>query len=147
MQALLLLGDFNHPNIFWKSSTASCRQSRTLQESIKDNLLNQVKDRELDRMTFKDLFQLKQLYGSMIICLTPQFFYNYFAPYRLQINSRSSPFIDIFSCLNFMNQYEILTFTSLVWCPLHLFYYNRLHFSNFQINLTEATCIFLCIKS
>ena len=43
-QALILLGDFNHPNICWKSSTASCRQSRRLLECIKDNFLSQVID-------------------------------------------------------------------------------------------------------
>jgi len=34
--------DFNHPDISWKSSTASCRQSRRLLECIKDNFLIQV---------------------------------------------------------------------------------------------------------
>jgi len=43
-QALVLLEDFNHPNICWKSSTASCRQSRRLLECIEDNLLSQVID-------------------------------------------------------------------------------------------------------
>jgi len=33
-QALVLLGDFNHPNICWKSS---CWQSRRLLECIEDN--------------------------------------------------------------------------------------------------------------
>ncbi|PKU45711.1 nedd4-binding protein 2-like 2 [Limosa lapponica baueri] len=42
LQALVLLGDFNHPNICWKSNRASCRQSRRLLECIKDNLLSQV---------------------------------------------------------------------------------------------------------
>ncbi|GAB0203436.1 hypothetical protein GRJ2_002809200 [Grus japonensis] len=43
-QALILLGDFNHPDICWKSSTASCRQSRRLLECIEDNFLSQVID-------------------------------------------------------------------------------------------------------
>ncbi|KAK4816568.1 hypothetical protein QYF61_017958 [Mycteria americana] len=43
-QALVLLGDFSHPNICWKSSTASCRQSRRLLECIEDNFLSQVID-------------------------------------------------------------------------------------------------------
>ena len=43
-QALVLLGDFNHPDICWKSSMASCRQSRRLQECIEDNFLGQVID-------------------------------------------------------------------------------------------------------
>ncbi|KAK4824986.1 hypothetical protein QYF61_022512 [Mycteria americana] len=41
LQALILLGDFNHPDICWKSSTASYRQSRRLLEYIEDNFLSQ----------------------------------------------------------------------------------------------------------
>ncbi|KAF1446075.1 hypothetical protein FQV07_0012864, partial [Pygoscelis papua] len=41
-QAFVVLGDFNHPDICWKSSTASCRQSRRLLECIEDNFLSQV---------------------------------------------------------------------------------------------------------
>ena len=40
----IVLRDFNHPNICWKSSTASCRQSRRLLECIEDKLLSQVID-------------------------------------------------------------------------------------------------------
>ena len=43
-QALVLLGDFNHPDICWKSSMASCRQSRRLLECFEDNFLSQVID-------------------------------------------------------------------------------------------------------
>ncbi|KAK4807857.1 hypothetical protein QYF61_007763 [Mycteria americana] len=43
-QALLLLGDFNHPDTRWKSSTASCRQCRRLLDSIEDNFLSQIID-------------------------------------------------------------------------------------------------------
>jgi len=31
-QSLVVLGDFNHPNICWKSSMESCRQSRRFLE-------------------------------------------------------------------------------------------------------------------
>ncbi|KAK4811192.1 hypothetical protein QYF61_019823 [Mycteria americana] len=41
-QALILLGDFNHPDICWKSGTASCKQSRRLLECTEDNFLIQV---------------------------------------------------------------------------------------------------------
>ncbi|GAB0201705.1 hypothetical protein GRJ2_002636100 [Grus japonensis] len=41
-QALILLGDFNRSDICWKSTTASCRQSRRLLECIEDNFLSQV---------------------------------------------------------------------------------------------------------
>ena len=39
-QALVLLGDFNHPDICWKSNTASCRQSSRFLECIEDNFLS-----------------------------------------------------------------------------------------------------------
>lgn len=38
-QVLFLLGDFNHCDICWKSSTMSCKQSRRLLESTDDNFL------------------------------------------------------------------------------------------------------------
>lgn len=40
LQDLILLGDFDHTNVFWKSSTASCRQSRNLLECIENNFLS-----------------------------------------------------------------------------------------------------------
>jgi len=43
-QALILLGDFNHPDTGWKSSTGSYRQSRRLLECTEDNFLGQVID-------------------------------------------------------------------------------------------------------
>jgi len=59
LQALILLGHFNHPNICWKGSTASCSQSRRFLECIEDNFLSQViatsarGDAILDRMVTK----------------------------------------------------------------------------------------------
>jgi len=44
LQSLVLLGDFNHPNICWKSSTVSCRPSRRFLECIEDNFLGQIID-------------------------------------------------------------------------------------------------------
>jgi len=43
-QSLVLLGDFSHPNICWKSSTVSCRQSRRLLECTEDKFLNQARE-------------------------------------------------------------------------------------------------------
>jgi len=43
-QAFIPLGDFKPPNICWKSSTASCRQSRRLLEHIENNFLSLVID-------------------------------------------------------------------------------------------------------
>ena len=41
-QALILLGDFNQPDICWKSNTASCRQSSRFLKRIEDDFLSQV---------------------------------------------------------------------------------------------------------
>jgi len=41
-QALVLLGDFNYPDICWKSNMASCRQSSRFLQCIEDNFLSQV---------------------------------------------------------------------------------------------------------
>jgi len=38
-QCFVLLQDFNHPDICWKSSMASCRQSRRFLEYIEVNFL------------------------------------------------------------------------------------------------------------
>ena len=43
-QAFVLLGEFNHPSICWKSSTVSCKQSGRLLECIEDNFLSQIID-------------------------------------------------------------------------------------------------------
>ncbi|PKU47845.1 rna-directed dna polymerase from mobile element jockey-like [Limosa lapponica baueri] len=40
-QALILLRDFNHLDICWKSNTAGCRHSRKLLECLDDNFLRQ----------------------------------------------------------------------------------------------------------
>lgn len=41
-QPLILIGDFNHSDIYWKSSTANCKQSRKLTECVEGNFLVQV---------------------------------------------------------------------------------------------------------
>ena len=41
-QALILTGDFSHPDICWKSNTANCKQARQLLECAEDNFLVQV---------------------------------------------------------------------------------------------------------
>ncbi|GAB0178597.1 hypothetical protein GRJ2_000325000 [Grus japonensis] len=41
-QALVLMGDFNHPDICWRDNTAECKQSRKFLECINDNFLLQV---------------------------------------------------------------------------------------------------------
>jgi len=44
LQSLILLEDFNHPEICWKIIMASCRQPRRFLECIEDNSLSQVID-------------------------------------------------------------------------------------------------------
>ena len=44
LQALVLMGTFNHPDICWDSGMAGHRQSRRFLESVKDNFLVQVID-------------------------------------------------------------------------------------------------------
>ena len=44
LQALVLIGDFNHADICWDSSIAGGRKSRRLLESVEDNFLVQVLD-------------------------------------------------------------------------------------------------------
>ena len=43
-QALVLMGDFNHPDICWDSGMVGGRQSRRFLESVEDNFLVQVID-------------------------------------------------------------------------------------------------------
>ncbi|KAK4814213.1 hypothetical protein QYF61_012552 [Mycteria americana] len=69
LQALVLLGDFNHPVICWKSSTASYRQSRRLLECTKDNFLSLVIDTPTRRDAILDLLVINtsELIGGVKI--------------------------------------------------------------------------------
>jgi len=55
LQSLILLGDFNHPNICWKSSTAKGRLSRRFLECTEDNFLSQVINTSTRRDAILDL--------------------------------------------------------------------------------------------
>ena len=44
--ALVLMGNFNHPDICWNSGMGGGRQSRRFLESVEDNFLVQVIDRQ-----------------------------------------------------------------------------------------------------
>jgi len=58
-QPPILLGDFIWTSgICWKSSAASCMQSRRLLECVKDNLLIQVINSSIKKETLLDLFLL-----------------------------------------------------------------------------------------
>ena len=46
-QALVLMGDFNHPDICWDSAMVGGRQSKRFLESVEDNFLVQVIDGEV----------------------------------------------------------------------------------------------------
>jgi len=41
-QALVLIGDFNHPTICWRDNTAGHKQSRRFLNCVDDNILLQV---------------------------------------------------------------------------------------------------------
>lgn len=43
-QALMLLGDLNYSDTYWKSSMLSCRLSKRLLECVQDNFPSQVID-------------------------------------------------------------------------------------------------------
>ncbi|CAM4648647.1 unnamed protein product [Lepidochelys kempii] len=53
--ALILMGDFNFPDICWESNTAVYRQSRKFLESVGDNFLAQVLEEPTRGGTFLDL--------------------------------------------------------------------------------------------
>ncbi|GAB0188331.1 hypothetical protein GRJ2_001298400 [Grus japonensis] len=54
-QALFLMGDFNHPDICWRDSTAGHKQSRKFLECIRDNFLLQVIEEPTRRGAMLDL--------------------------------------------------------------------------------------------
>jgi len=68
-QSLFLLGDFNHPDICWKSNTASCRQHNTLLEYIEHNFLSQVIDSPIRGGAILDLLvtNINELIGDVKI--------------------------------------------------------------------------------
>ena len=48
-QALVLMGDFNHPHISWRDSTAEHKQPRRYLDSISDNFLTQAIEEPMRR--------------------------------------------------------------------------------------------------
>ncbi|GAB0209762.1 hypothetical protein GRJ2_003441900 [Grus japonensis] len=54
-QALVLMGDFNHPNICWRGNTAGHKQSRKFLECTDDNFLLQVTEEPTRRDAMLDL--------------------------------------------------------------------------------------------
>ncbi|GAB0209553.1 hypothetical protein GRJ2_003421000 [Grus japonensis] len=48
-QALVLMGDFNHPNIYWRGNTAGHKQSRRFLESTDDNFFLQETEQSTRR--------------------------------------------------------------------------------------------------
>ncbi|GAB0199938.1 mitochondrial enolase superfamily member 1 [Grus japonensis] len=54
-QALVLMGDFNHPDICWKGNMAKHAQSRRFLQSIDDNFLTQVVEEPTRRGVLLDL--------------------------------------------------------------------------------------------
>ncbi|GAB0209859.1 hypothetical protein GRJ2_003451600 [Grus japonensis] len=54
-QALVLMGDFNHPDICWRDNAAECKQSRKFLECVDDNFLLQVTEEPTRRGAMLDL--------------------------------------------------------------------------------------------
>jgi len=54
-QALVLMGDFNHPDISWEDHTARNKQSRRSLQSIDDNFLMQVVEEPTRKGALLDL--------------------------------------------------------------------------------------------
>ncbi|GAB0207020.1 hypothetical protein GRJ2_003167600 [Grus japonensis] len=54
-QALVLMGDFNHPDICWRDNTAEHKQSRKFLECVNDNFLLQVIEDPTRRGAMLDL--------------------------------------------------------------------------------------------
>ncbi|GAB0203811.1 hypothetical protein GRJ2_002846700 [Grus japonensis] len=54
-QALVLMGDFNHPDICWRDNAAECKQSRKFLECVDDNFLLQVVEEPMRRGAMLDL--------------------------------------------------------------------------------------------
>ncbi|GAB0209334.1 hypothetical protein GRJ2_003399100 [Grus japonensis] len=54
-QALVLMADFNHPDICWRDNTAGHKQSRKFLECINDNFLLQVIEEPMRRGAVLDL--------------------------------------------------------------------------------------------
>ena len=54
-QALVLMGDFNHPNICWRDNTAGHKQSRRFLECVDGNFLLQVIEEPARRGAMLDL--------------------------------------------------------------------------------------------
>ncbi|GAB0204363.1 hypothetical protein GRJ2_002901900 [Grus japonensis] len=59
-QALVLMGDFNHPSICWRGNTAGHKQSRRFLECIDDNFLLQVIEEPTRRGAVLDLVLTKK---------------------------------------------------------------------------------------
>jgi len=53
-QALLLMGDFNHPDISWEDHTARQAKSRRFVQNIDDNFLMQVVEEPTGKGTLLD---------------------------------------------------------------------------------------------
>ncbi|GAB0183842.1 hypothetical protein GRJ2_000849500 [Grus japonensis] len=54
-QALVLMGDFSHPNIYWKDNTAGLKHSRRFLECVDDGFLRQVIQEPMRRGAMLDL--------------------------------------------------------------------------------------------
>ncbi|GAB0202744.1 hypothetical protein GRJ2_002740000 [Grus japonensis] len=54
-QALVLMGDFNHPDICWRDNAAECKEPKKFLECVDDNFLLQVIEEPTRRGAMLDL--------------------------------------------------------------------------------------------
>ncbi|GAB0205782.1 hypothetical protein GRJ2_003043800 [Grus japonensis] len=59
-QALVLMGDFNHPDICWRDNAAERKQSRKFLECVNDNFLLQVTEEPTRRGAMLDLVLINE---------------------------------------------------------------------------------------
>jgi len=64
-QPLVLMEDFNHPNICWRDNTAGHKQSRKFLECGDDNFLLQVTEEPLRRGVMLDLVLTRRGWWGM----------------------------------------------------------------------------------
>lgn len=67
-QALVLVGDFEHPDICWRRNAVKHKPSRRVLESTDDNFLSQVADDPTRNGVLFDLTNGEGLVGEVKIC-------------------------------------------------------------------------------
>lgn len=67
-QALVLMGDFNHPNICWRDNRAGHKQSKRILEDVDHNFLLQVREETTGKGTqLGFILNNKGLVGNVVL--------------------------------------------------------------------------------